>query len=429
MNIWIIQAQENPAEDRSINGRRQWRSNTLAEVLADKGHEVVRWRSAFSHQAKHFLAKRNSSVTYDNYTQNFIACSSYKNHIGFKRIRSHQALGKNFLEFARKSPKPDLIHVGNVPIELAHAAVKYAKEVSCPVVIDVRDLWPDIYVDFIPDSLSAIRPIVLKALKQFSFKLKWTMKNATAFTGLTQPYMDWALELAGRTQSEQDAIFGMSYPRKVCVNDDHAETTFRGKFGISKNDVLVTYVGNVGFQSDFDLVIEAAQRLSRANPNLKFVIAGSGPALDRIRNAASGSSNVILPGWLNGLDLSCLLHISQIGLIAFKPVPNYLKNIPNKYPEYLSSGMAVACGLGGEMGRLTIESGCGFVYKSGDVDDFCAQLGFVLKNNKELRNMQESARALHADKFDSASIYPAFASYLETVAVAPATGVIKNANN
>jgi glycosyltransferase involved in cell wall biosynthesis len=158
------------------------------------------------------------------------------------------------------------------------------------------------------------------------------------------------------------------------------------------------------------------------------VIAGNGPELERLRKIAAGSSNVIFPGWLNGEELSGLLHISQIGLIAFKPVPNYLKNIPNKFPEYLASGMAVACGLGGEMARLTEEFECGFVYAAGNVDDFCANLVPLLGDKDRLRGMQENASALHAKRFDSSAVYPAFADYLEKVAVEQIKDVNKNDN-
>ena len=68
MRIWIIQAQENPADSQYIN-RRLWRSNTLCEYLADSGHTVFRWRSAFSHQSKKFLAYSSSTIPYDNYFQ------------------------------------------------------------------------------------------------------------------------------------------------------------------------------------------------------------------------------------------------------------------------------------------------------------------------------------------------------------------------
>ena len=74
-------------------------------------------------------------------------------HVGIARIINHRLLGVNFTDYASKQLQPDVIHVGNIPIELAYAVVKYAKLYSIPVIVDIRDLWPDIF-DFIPYPLN-----------------------------------------------------------------------------------------------------------------------------------------------------------------------------------------------------------------------------------------------------------------------------------
>lgn len=416
MSYWIIQAQENPAEPRETIGRREWRSNTLAETLADRRHDVVRWRSAFSHQSKQFLEHGNVSRPHDNYTQNFIDCPAYQRHVGLKRIRNHAALATNFGKVSRQGPPPKLIHVGNVPIDLAHAAVRYGKEVGCPTIIDIRDLWPDIYVDLLPNALSGLREPMLKLLKFSAFRLRWAIRNATAITALTQPYMDWAMDLGERTQTPKDAIFPMCYPQRDEQPSDVAMTALRKRLGVAPDDIVAVYLGNIGYQSDFELVIEAAKQLSSRFPKFKVVIAGSGPKEEALKELTNSVPNVIIPGWLRGEEMSAILHLSDIGLIAFHPVPNYLKNIPNKYSEYLAGGLAVACGLGGEMGRLTDQHGCGFTYPPGDLDTLCDRLAHLLSDHSSLKAIGEKSLALYQAKFTSERVFPAFADHLEMLA-------------
>lgn len=416
MEYWIIQAQENPAAPRDEPGRREWRSNTLAETLADRTHDVVRWRSAFSHQAKEFLAAGNTSQRHDNYTQRFIACPSYQRHVGPARIRNHLALGRNFLSMARRESAPNLIHVGNVPIALAYAAVRYGKAVGCPVVVDIRDLWPDIYADLLPSRLSGWRAPTIAGLHALSFRLKWSLRNATAITALTRPYMDWALGLAARDQTDKDAIFGMCYPRHETTPPAADLEALRFRLGVTPEDQIAAYLGNIGHQSDFETVIAAARSVSDRFPHFKVVIAGSGPREDELRRIAADAPNVIVPGWLQGPEIASLLHIAQIGLIAFHPVPNYLLNIPNKFSEYLAGGLAIACGLGGEMGALIDETGCGFRYPSGDADALSGKLAALLGDPSKLEQMGAQARILHAERFDGAQVYPAFADHLEHLA-------------
>lgn len=416
MEYWIIHAQENPAAPRDEPGRRQWRSNMLAETFADRGHDVVRWRSAFSHQAKEFLALGNVAQQHENYTQRFLACPAYRRHIGLSRILNHLALGRSFSSVSNSMPRPDLIHVGNVPIALAYAAVRYGKRVGCPVVVDIRDLWPDIYADLLPSSMSGLRHVVIASLHALSFRLKWTMRNATAITALTQPYMDWALALAGRAQTSDDAVFAMCYPsqkREPAAADLDA---LRVRLGLTPQDQVAVYLGNIGHQSDFESVISAARALSDQFPNFKLVLAGSGPRENELRRLAADATNVIFSGWLQGPEIVSLLHLAQIGLIAFHPVPNYLLNIPNKFSEYLAGGLAIACGLGGEMGALVEEFGCGFQYPPGDASALKIGLAQLLSNPTTLDEMGVQARALHARSFDGAQVYPAFADHLERVA-------------
>ena len=92
MKIWVVNAQENPPEPRVKVGRRQWRSNSLAENLADRGHSVIRWRSSFSHQKKRQLAEQSEIVELDNFQQQFINSPSYVHHVGWKRHVNHVKL-------------------------------------------------------------------------------------------------------------------------------------------------------------------------------------------------------------------------------------------------------------------------------------------------------------------------------------------------
>lgn len=416
MEYWIVQAQENPAAPRTDLLRREWRSNTLSETLADRGHDVVRWRSAFSHQSKTFLAQGNVAVAHDNYTHRFIDCPPYRRHIGAARIRNHRSLARHFTKVAQSGAPPSLIHVGNVPISLACAAVRFGRHAGCPVIIDIRDLWPDIYADLLPKQLRALRGPMVKVLHAGSVQLKWAMRNATGFTALTQSYLEWALAFAGRPQTDADAVFAMSYPRIDAVPSKSDLNALRARLGIAEGDRLAVYLGNIGSQSDFDTLLQAARELAGKYPDFKMVLAGSGPKEQTLRQAAESLPNVIVPGWLQGSEIASLLHLAQIGLIAFHPVPNYLLNVPNKFSEYLAGGLAIACGLGGEMGRLVETAQCGFRYPPADATALAGALASLLDDPAQLRVMGDRARALHSKQFDGAQMYPLFADHLERLA-------------
>ena len=168
---------------------------------------------------------------------------------------------------------------------------------------------------------------------------------------------------AQRPKNFSDRVFPMCMQDLYYRNNTSLISRVRKKLSLNANSFIMIYAGNIGLQSDFTTMISSASFLSSQYPDFKLVVAGSCPKEAYVRKLASKTSKVIESGWLNSDELSALFSISQLGLISFYPVSNYLLNIPNKFPEYLSYGLAIMCGVEGEMGKLVRTSGCGRVYK------------------------------------------------------------------
>lgn len=418
MRFWIIQAQENPAVSRTVLGRREWRSNALATGLTERGHDVTRWRSSFSHQAKRQLVGASTTeLTDEDYKLAYLRTSGYRSHVGVRRILSHRGLAREFLRLAHSQPQPDLIHVGNVPIELAIAAVEFASLKSIRVVIDIRDLWPDAYLEFVPRRLRAMRPLAAQVIQRGWPSLHRALASADAFTALSEPYLDWALAHAGRARSAADAIVPMTYP--AVTNEEIAEVTLqtlRDRLRLPDGSLVATYLGNVGHQSDFDTIVRAAKASSASGADVTYVVAGSGPRYPEIEEAAQSVSSLRAPGWLEGDEIQSLMQLSAVGLICYRDVKNFRMNVPNKFVEYLAGGLSVACGVPGEMTRLVKESGCGFVYDSANANELHQSLAQLSTNSEMLERQRSAARSLHAEQFDFNTVVRYFADHLEAVA-------------
>ena len=179
------------------------------------------------------------------------------------------------------------------------------------------------------------------------------MQNAYAITAMTQPFLDWGLALANRSKTKRDKVFTMSYPRIDDAPSIQDISELRVRLNINENDIVACFLGNLSYQCDFDVLINAAKRLIKKYPNFKIVIAGSGPYEKLLEDTSVNQKNFIFAGWLDGVDIKSLLYLSKIGLVPYKPSSSFLKSISNKYPEYLAGEIAIACGLSGEMARLT----------------------------------------------------------------------------
>ena len=415
INIWIITAQENPSSVLNTRYKRLWRSNELARQLANRGHIVTRWRSSFNHHAKKQSNYNKTYLKKDGYNLQYIRTTSYYNHIGFKRVLSHYFLAKNFLKMIKQDYPipPNLIFVSNVPIELCHAAVRYANKNNIPVVVDVRDLWPDIYADLLPGFFKIIVKPLQYILSKYSGKLNVSLSNATAITGLTKSYLNWGLSKAKRKKIKYDRVFPFCYPKSINISSKLIRHIYN-KLKITKKDIIALYTGNIGYQSDFNNIIYTAQMLEKKHPNLKFVISGSGPKLNYLKELSKKSSNIIFTGWLDDKEIKTLLHLSTFGLIPFYPKLNYLLNIPNKFSEYLAYGLVICCNLGGEMGSLVKKHNCGFIYNSEKPNDLQKKISRLINDSKEIKKISKNSKWLHNKSFDNESINAKFVSYLET---------------
>ena len=70
---------------------------------------------------------------------------------------------------------------------------------------------------------------------------------------------------------------------------------FYKKYSLSKDSIIVSYVGNIGYQSEFNTIIKAADLLEKQNINIIFVL-GTGPLLNKIQSQASYLTNVRFTG-------------------------------------------------------------------------------------------------------------------------------------
>ena len=65
------------------------------------------------------------------------------------RIRSHirhnRAIASAFAKQAYHTVQPDIVFCCLPTLELAEKSVQFGQKINAPVIVDIRDLWPDLY--------------------------------------------------------------------------------------------------------------------------------------------------------------------------------------------------------------------------------------------------------------------------------------------
>jgi glycogen synthase len=96
---------------------------------------------------------------------------------------------------------------------------------------------------------------------------------------------------------------------------DFKPTDFEERYAIKATDKIVLFLGRVTLQKGPDYFIEAARKVVDFDPNVKFIIAGTGDMLPRIieRAAALGIGNkVIFPGFVNRAQADQLYRMADV---------------------------------------------------------------------------------------------------------------------
>lgn len=418
-NIWIIHYQEPPIEVFEGKNRRLWRSNSLAEELARQGHNVFRWRSSFNHYKKLQMCQRPKMETIYGVKQIYIPTTGYRAHRSLKRIISHYFLGRGFCRVIEhlNLEDPDVIHVCNVPPELLKQVFKYARNKSIPVVLDVRDLWPEAYANIIPSRFKWARQIIQRTLVFLSFRYRQIIREVDALTTISDALMDYLVTKYRRHSIENDKVFhiGATHTAKPVVGGASIKTEILDDFDSDPKidePLRLIYAGNIGFQTDFDRIISLNRILEEKKANVEIKICGDGPRLEELTAKTSSMENITFTGWLDGDQYREQLDKADFGLIYFFPNLDFQLSIPSKVSEYLCSTKGLLSISAGSVRALISEHRIGLDCHTMSDHEIADLLSEYSSDRSELNNFSINARELYREKFSQKEITKKMAAHL-----------------
>ena len=411
LSIWLITI----GEPLPIDGRRDrsWRTGLLAEVLAARGHDVLWWTSTVDHFRKQFFVEGEPRVSSRiGVPIQFLRGALYRRNLSLSRLVNHAQIARRFAALARRESPPDIIVCSFPTIELSREAVRYGAAAGVPVILDVRDLWPDIFLDVVPRAAKWLTRLALRALFADT---QYALSRCDAVLGVSDAYLEWGLRKAGRSASTSDRTFPLGYRPTAWSQRDASSVDERLRAaGVESDLPLVTFAGTFGRTYDLRTVIEAAVQLRESHgQRVHFVLCGAGERDAQWRARATGR-DVTFTGWLPAPELAYLLAKSSLGLAAYSA--NAPQGIPNKVIEYLAASLPVLSCLPGECRDLLSSAHCGAYYEAENPAALAAAIRAALADRERLVAMRAAARALFEQRFSSDTVYADMADHLERIA-------------
>ena len=416
MRVWIFKLSEFTPWDIQRYGERKSRYSLLAEALVADGHSVMWWTDDFTHYAKergHRFGKDHFEEVDSGITVRWIHSPGYERNVSFRRFADHRIVARKMLSDAENWPRPDLI-LGAMPTDaMSSVSIQLGERYGVPVVLDVRDQWPDIFYSQLP---KIFRPAMWVFTRAMDSRVRGAFESATAVTGNTAAFVGWGLNKSGRFKTPLDRAFPIGYEKQhqTQSSTESAEVFWKG-MGIERDDdeLKICFLGAFSKMYDFEPLFEAAALLLGEKRRIKFILCGAGEKLESLRNRSQALSNVVLPGRVSGEQLSFLLGVSDLSLAPYIDDKNFRDNIANKPAEYLAHNLPILSSIRGLLTELLEHYDCGRVYEDG------ADLAMIIRSFQDdpqfLNKSKKQAGTLFNDKFDARVIYREFSQHLESI--------------
>lgn len=403
MKVWLIQL----GEILPITpGTRKMRTALLADELTKRGHNVLWWASAFEHLTKKWVCHSDTEyVLGDNLRIFALKGIGYKRNVSLRRYIDQKILSRKFSKVISLQSQPDIIIASLPTNDLAYVASVFAQKNNIPIIVDVRDPWPEIFLENIP---SFLRPIA-KTLLHKDFKLtKRALGSATAIVSMMDKLLKWGLGCAGREMTWRDTVFYLGYTRDTnCNGNKKIEEMFQK----IKNKFIICFIGSFAKYHDPSILVQCAAKLQAEN-GIHFVLAGDGELMSGISKNAKSLQNLTLTGWLDQSEINEVLRYSDIGICTTKHNSCFF---PNKAFAYFSADLPVISAFKGDMKEMIEKYHIGKYYPPNDLARLVSCIKELYNDSTMYKVMSENVHAMFNEMFDAHKIYKRYADHIERI--------------
>lgn len=383
------------------------RSYEFARKLIERGHEVT---LVCGETAKLELPATNENGVYRGDVDGIDVIQiniPYSNSDGIaKRSLIFVKFAWKGIQIAMKE-EYDLLFATSTPLTAGLPGIwmKWFSRKKRKFVFEVRDLWPEL-----PKALGMKNPFLLWGMKVLE---KLSYKNADGCIGLSPGICEGIKKIVPDKQVE------------LVPNGCDLEIFKPGKRedlqleGVSPTDTVAVFTGAHGIANGLESVLDMASVLKHKGRNdIKIAFIGNGKVKSDLVKRANdkGLDNCLFFDPVPKTILNKIVASADIGLMVLKNVPAfYYGTSPNKFFDYIASGLPVVNNYPGWLSDMINENNCGLVVPPDNAEAFAEAL-IELADSPEKRNvMGTNSRLLAEKQFSRDELAYKFVSFLEYI--------------
>ncbi|MCX6360325.1 MAG: glycosyltransferase family 4 protein [Armatimonadetes bacterium] len=366
------------------------RSYEMARRLAAAGHQVNLVTS--DHRRLHGSPGRWTVTEQAGFTAHWYGLA-YANQMGYA---SRAAAFVRFAAAAaaRSADLPaDVVYATSTPLTIALPGVWAARRQRCPMVFEVRDLWPEV-----PIALGALPGPLAPAARRLE---RFAYHNSARVVALSPGMRDGVI--AAGYPAERITVVPNSCDFDVFDLPPTAGQAIRERTPWLGGRPLALYAGALGKVNGVSAIVRLARHMGSLQPDVRFAIIGDGREEAIVRELALetgvlGASLFMLPP-MPKPEVARWLSAATITMSTVINVPQLWPNSANKFFDSLAAGRPIAINHGGWQADLLAETGAGLVLHPTDAADAAAALSRALSDPRWLSGASAAAAELGRSRF------------------------------
>lgn len=343
------------------------RVSALCERWAKAGHEVT---------VVTCPPNVPDGVVYDGYANR--RTSEVINGVKVERVKLYIAANKgavkrmlNFVSYffkalfaALRLPRPDVVVATSPQIFCGYAGVWFKRLRRVPLVIEVRDIWPE--------SMSAVGANIPKPAYWALEKVERAMyRCCDKLVTVGEGYFERLAE-KGVPRGKMSIVMNgtdLETYRPLPKNEELLKSHgLEGKF-------VVSYIGTVGMACGLEVVLDAAGKFDSEaqggeGRKVVFVIVGDGAHRAKLEEEAKarGLGNVVFTGRQPKSSMPDWVSSSDASLVHLRKTELFTTVMPSKIFESAGCRRPIIMGVDGYAKKLVMDAGAGLDMRPGDAD-------------------------------------------------------------
>jgi len=354
--FWFIN-QYSSTPETAMGGRHYY----LAQELAKKGHQVYVIAGSYSHllrNPKQFDEQFFVEEIISNFSFVWVNLPEYHEAHSKQRVLNWFKFSWLLRNMSNVIPaKPDVILYSS-PSLIGYLGAKYlANKFRVPFIFEVRDIWPLTLMEL--GGHSSKHPFIkfMQWIEDRAYK-----KSDYVFSNLYNAVEH--MQSRGLDRAKFHWIpNGVSLEEVSQKQPLNAETLSQ----LPHNKFIIGYTGTIGVANAIDDLIEAA-RILASNPQLHFVLVGSGKEKENLRKKVQSLNlqNITFIDAIPKKQIQSMLEHFDICYIGWQKNSLYRFGIaPNKLPEYLYAGKPIIHAFSGK-GDIVQQAKAGMTIEAED---------------------------------------------------------------